>query len=177
MFSYPSKLLYVPRKFGGFGLPCFSILASTRKFHKLFGCLRSKQTQGLAAKGVLSRLARKHGYVTSANQGIIIHARAVEKHDRKIYMDGPFELLQQHNLTICRAGYLDKSDMLTCLLPTVIPAADTELREYCYHYNLLNIADLTSEINGTRVWQLDGPLDRLKASLPTTIPTTPIPLL
>ena len=64
--------------------------------------------------------------------------------------------------------------MLTCLLPTVIPAADTELREYCYHYNFLNIADLTSEINGTRVWQLDGPLDRLKASLPTTIPTTPI---
>ena len=177
MGSYPRKLLYIPRKYGGLGIQCFSIMASMRKLHKLFGCLRSCQLHSLAAKGLLNRLARKHGYVLTRNQGVVITPRPLGSQDYKIYMDGPFTLLQAHHLTICRAGNLVSSSSLECSLPTIIPAEDIELRNFCYTHSFFTIADLTHEIHGRREWFLEGPLERLRSALPSIVPTSTIPLL
>ena len=86
--------------------------------------------------------------------------------ESKIYLDGPFDLLQTHHLTICLAGNLVTSTSLTCPLPTIIPADDTELQSFYYTNSFFNIADLTKEVHGGREWFLEVPLERSAVAWP-----------
>ena len=177
MFSYPRKLLHVSRDFGGLGIPCFSTLTEERKLQKLFSCLRSQQLHGSAAKGILTRNARKHGYTSSPNQRLVVVPIPSVHKGVHSFLDGPQELLQTYGLYICRAGIAETSDNLGCLLQGITPLDDIDLRKYCLDNNLVNISDLTILSNGVRAWSLEGPLERLRPLLPLTPPEGPSPLL
>jgi hypothetical protein len=143
MHSFPRKLIHIDRKQGGLGIQSFSFQTECRKLQKLFGCLRSQQTHGQAAKGLLSRLARKHGYHASANQQLIISSIPERHSVRKLFLDGPHEMLASYGLYFCRAGVPDTPHDLRCLLPVLIPKEDQELRHYCKDHNFLNLSDIT----------------------------------
>ena len=177
MFSFPRKLIHIDKGFGGLGIPSFSVQADSKKLQKLFGCLRSQQVHGLAARGLLSRLARKHGFHTSPNQRLIITPSPLQRHVRKLFLDGPMEMLANDDLFICRAGTKDTPNVLTCLLPVVIPDDDKELRSYCCDNNFLNVSDVTVCMDGMREWYLPGPLERIRGLLPTVPPSGPSVLL
>ena len=177
MNSFPRKLIHIDRRYGGLGITCFSVQADSRKIQKLFGCLRSQQTQSMAAKGLLSRLARKHGYHSSPQQRLVITPAPSNRRTRKMFLDGPLEMLQSHGLYICRAGISDSPQELTCLLPVLIPKEDNELRQFCIDNNFMNISDITVSINMKREWYLEGPLELLRPYLPILPPTGQSPLL
>ena len=50
----------------------FSDRAAEGKLQKLVGCMCSQQLHALAAKGAMSRLARKHGYYGVAGHELVI---------------------------------------------------------------------------------------------------------
>ena len=142
----------------------------------MFGCLRSQQTHGLAAQGLLSRYARKYGFHSSSNQHLVIIPYPVGRNARKIFLDGPGEMLAANNLHICREGSKEIQN-LTCLLPALITPDDNELRQYCVANNFLNVSDITILTNKGREWYLEGPLERIKQFLPNIPPSGPSPIL
>ncbi len=117
--------------FGGLGIQSFSVQAESRKLQKGLDCLRLQQIHGLAAQGLLSRLARKYGFHSSFIQQLVIVPLTVGRGARKLFLDGPSELLAANNLYICRGGFKDTSQNLTCLLPALITSDDNELRILC----------------------------------------------
>ena len=72
MYSYPRKLIHIHRSHGGLGISSFSTSVESQKLQKLWGCMRSQQLHHFAAKGLLSRLARKHGYHATTGQQLVI---------------------------------------------------------------------------------------------------------
>jgi hypothetical protein len=124
MHSFPRKLIHIDRKHGGLGIMSFSCQTELRKLQKLFSCLRSQQIHGQAAKGLLSRLARKHGYHASSNQQLIISLILESRKASKLFLDGPQEMLASYGLYFCRAGVPDSQNELRCLLPVFIPRDD-----------------------------------------------------
>jgi hypothetical protein len=177
MHSFPRKLIHIDNKQGKLGIQSFSFQTECRKLQKLFGCLRSQQTHGQAAKGLLSRLARKHGYHASANQQLIISSIPERHSVRKLFLDGPHEMLASYGLYFCRAGVPDSPHELRCLLPVLIPKDDKELHQYCKDTNMLNLSDITILHDGARAWFLEGPLQRLQPLLPHSPPSGPSVLL
>jgi hypothetical protein len=151
MVTFPRKLIHIDKKFGGLGIQSFSAQTESRKLQKVFSCLRSQQTHGLAAQGLLSRYARKYGFHSSPNQQLVIKPYSEDRGARKTFLDGPGEMLAANNLYICRGGYKD-TQTLTQLLPTLITSDDTELRRYCVQNNFLNVSDITILTNEGREW-------------------------
>ena len=72
MFGFPRKLLHISKDRGGHGLLSLRFDAESRKLQRLFSCLRSQLSQGLAAREILSWTARQHGYFSSTDQRIIL---------------------------------------------------------------------------------------------------------
>ena len=91
MYSYPRKLLHLPRRFGGLGVAQFSALVEVGKLQKLFSCLRSTQLFSQAALGLLSRVARKHGHSTMPGYPLVLLPLTNPITSRKLYLDGPVE--------------------------------------------------------------------------------------
>ena len=101
MQSHPRKLLHIPRYLGGLGIVHFSAAGESGKLQKLFGCMRSQQKHGLAARGILSRLCRKMGIHASPGQQIVITERVEARNEIKLYGDGMRQWLLSHNLYLC----------------------------------------------------------------------------
>jgi hypothetical protein len=157
MVTFPRKHIHIDKKFGGLGIQSFSVQAESRKLQKVFGCLRSQQTHGLAAQGLLSRFARKYGSHSSSSQQLVIIPFPEGRSARKIFLDGPSELLASNNLYICRGGSKDTSQNLRCLLPALITSDDNELCQYCLDNNFLNVSDITILNDEGREWYLEWP--------------------
>ena len=166
MFSYPRKLLHMSRAFGGLGIPSFSYLAESRKLQRLFSCMRSTQLHGLAARGILSRTARKHGFFSSPGQGIVIIPSQHYRRNQKIYCDGPVTMLARHGLYLCRHGYSTTlADPGNALLP-LLPRDHEEAKNYCLKYGLYTLGDVTQVKNGCQQWYLPPELSVLRSTLP-----------
>jgi len=170
MQSHPRKLLHVPRYLGGLGIIHFSAVAESGKLQKLFGCMRSQQKHGLAARGILSRLCRKMGFHASPGQQVILTSRADQRKEIKLYGDGPRQWLQLHDLFLCRHGLKASPDIISTMLPSLISPELSSLRTTCHNMQLFNVCDLTEESHTGRQWwsSTDFP-EELRSILPDQV--------
>ena len=148
MFSFPRKLLHISKEFGGYGLLQFSAEAEARKLQRLFSCLRSKLSHGLAARGILSRAARQHGYFLSPGQRVVIIPGNVSRSRQKTYCDGPISYLAEHGLYLGRHGYTVHPEDLSFPLMDLIPSGDEHLRTECLNNGLHTVGDVTHVKDG-----------------------------
>lgn len=100
MQNFPRKLLHIPRQLGGLGLVQFSAKCEAGKLSRLIHGLRTYQLHGKAAKGILSREARKMGYFASTGQGFSIVVNPTAGKTSKQYADGPCQWLALHSMTL-----------------------------------------------------------------------------
>ena len=89
MATFPRKLIHIDKKFGGLGIQSYILQAELRKLQKVFGRLRSQQTHGLAAQGLMNRFARKYGSHSSSNQQLVIIPFPEGGSARKIFSRWP----------------------------------------------------------------------------------------
>ena len=177
MQSYPRKLLHIPRHLGGLGLVQFSTIGESGKLTKLFGCMRSYQNYGKAARGMLSRMARKMGIHSSPGQGFTITPRPLDRHEQKLYVDGPQQWLAEHGMYLSRHGLRGSADSMASLLPNIIPV-NSSLRKTCYDLQLYTLSDLTEDTpTGRTWWTLPAELDPIRPFLPQDTPLGSPPLL
>ena len=176
MHGYPKKLLYLSRARGGLAMPLFSDRAAEGKQQKLFGCMRSQQLHAQAAKGAMSRLARKHGYYAIAGHALVIHPLPPQRHDRKLFCDGPAEWLAMHGMHICRRGMPATEAGLSGLLLHLVPTADAALRQVCRSQQMYTVGDLVEYRRGEVHWYAHGPLADLLPYLPAVDPSEQQPL-
>ena len=170
MFSFPRKLLHISRELGGHGLPLFSFDAESRKLQRLFSCMRSQQSQNFAARGLLSRVARQHGILSSPGQKLVIIPGETLRVKQKTYCDGPITMLAQHGLFLCRHGHA----------PTIEDPCYPLVQFFIEHqYNLARISilnglytlgDLTSVRDGATQWYIPEDLSTIRDKLPHNPP-------
>ena len=178
MQSHPRKLLHIPRYLGGLGIIHFSAVGEGGKLQKLFGCMRSQQKHGLAARGILSRLCRKMGIHASPGQQIVITERAEARNEINLYGDSIRQWLLSHNLYLCRHGTTSGLDDVSTMLPSILLPDVSALRTTCHNMQLFNISDLTEESSTGRQWWSSPSLpEELKAILPANAPQGQPPLL
>ena len=148
MFSYPRKLLHLDRSRGGLGLPSFSYLAESRKLQKLFSCMRSNQQHGLAARGLLSRAARKYGYFSSSGQRLVIIPQSFPTTTQHLYCDGPISMLADYGLYLCRHGSTTTTDIPSHPLVQLISTEDDDSLHTSLMNGLYTIGDCVELKNG-----------------------------
>ena len=158
MFSYPLKLLHLDRSRGGLGLPSFSYLAESRKLQKLFFCMRSSQQHGLAARGLLSRAARKYGYFSSPGQRLVIIPLAFTTTTQHLYCDGPISMLADYGLYLCRHGTTTTADNPSHPLLQLISTEDDDSLHTSLMNGLFTIGDCVEFKNGNLTWYLPDTL-------------------
>ena len=167
MYSFPRKLLHISREFGGHGLLSFSIEAEARKLQRLFSCLRSCQRQNLAAKGLLSRAARQHGFFTSTGQCVTIIPGKEPRTSQKLYCDGPVALLGKHDMYLCRHGYAPDIKDPSYSLLHLIPFDRSSLRRYCLDNGFYTLGDISQVRQGVSCWYCPEVLRELQCLLPS----------
>jgi hypothetical protein len=143
MVTFPRKLIHIDKKFGGLGIQSYIVQAETRKLQKVFGRLRSQQTHGLAAQGLMNRFARKYGSHSSSNEELIITQFPEGRSARKMFSTARVNCSHRIILYLQR-GSKDTSQNLRCLLPALITSDDIELRQYCVDNKFLNFVTSVS---------------------------------
>ena len=177
MFSFPRKLLHIDRQLGGHGLLSFSHEAEARKLQRLFSCLRSQQRHGLAARGILSRAARQHGYFASCGQRISIVPGEFPRNVQKTYCDGPITYLSRYDLFLCRHGQILTDGDPSRQLVQIIPYDNTTLRRFCFANGFFTLGDITRVHNGASQWYLPDALIEMTSMLPMAPSNDPTTLL
>ena len=127
MFSFPTTLIYLARKYGGLGITRFSDEVQIDKLSKIQAALRSDSLHHQATQGLLNRAVRKSGVRSIHGQRLVIGPTAAHNaRNKQLYTDSTVQWLSRHDLRLCRHGSIPSLGSLSTPI-YMLPGVSTEI--------------------------------------------------